>query len=164
MPQIAQILETYASQIFWLLITFGLIYFGIAKMMLPKVEETVDARDKKIANDLAAAEKARAEAENMESGGDSELAAARAEALAKTSDAKAKAAKATESKLAGADAEIDATLKAADVNLSKARAKAMASVEGVAAEATADIVAKVAGIKVTPAAAAKAVKAVMANG
>ena len=34
MPQIAQILETYASQIFWLLIVFGLLYFGIAKGML----------------------------------------------------------------------------------------------------------------------------------
>ena len=37
MPQIQQLAATYASQIFWLLITFGLLYFGIARTMLPKV-------------------------------------------------------------------------------------------------------------------------------
>ena len=44
MPQISQIAATYASQIFWLLITFGILYFGIGKMMVPKVMATVDAR------------------------------------------------------------------------------------------------------------------------
>ena len=27
MPQIAQILETYASQFFWMLLVFGILYF-----------------------------------------------------------------------------------------------------------------------------------------
>ena len=57
MPQISQILETYASQFFWLLIVFGLIYFTIGKGMLPKIEANMDARDRKIADDLAAAER-----------------------------------------------------------------------------------------------------------
>ena len=164
MPQIAQILETYASQIFWLLITFGIIYFGIARMMLPRVESTIDARNKKIADDLATAEAARAEAEQLEEGGDKELNAARSEAQAKTSEAKAKAAKATEKRLAEADAEIAAKMAAAEAELAKATAKAMASVETVASEAAADIVAKVSGMSVTAAVASKSVKAVMANG
>ena len=58
MPQIAQLLETYASQIFWLLIVFGAIYFGIGRGMLPKIEATVDARQTRVAGDLAAAEAA----------------------------------------------------------------------------------------------------------
>ena len=164
MPQIAQLLETYASQIFWLLITFGIIYFGIARMMLPKVEAAVDARNKKIAEDLAAAEAARAAAEMLETGGDSALNAARAEAQAKSNAAKATAAKATEKSLADADAQIATHLAAAEMSLSAATASAMASVESVATGATADIVAKVSGIAVTPAAAAMAVKMVMANG
>ena len=65
MPQIAQILETYASQFFWLLIVFGLIYFTIGQGMLPKIEANMEARDRKIADDLAAAERARAEADNL---------------------------------------------------------------------------------------------------
>jgi F-type H+-transporting ATPase subunit b len=164
MPQFDQILATYASQIFWMLITFALIYFGIAKLMLPKVEATVDERNKKIADDLAAAERARADAQNMESGGDEQIVAARADALAKANDAKAKAAKASALTLADADADIAAKLAVAEADLAQAKAKAMASVSSVASEAAADIAAKVAGVKVTAAQAASAVKTVMANG
>ncbi len=163
MPQIAQILETYASQFFWMLITFGLIYFGIAKMMLPKVEATVDARDKKIADDLAAAHKARNEAENMQEGTGAEVAAARAEAQATAAAAKAKAAKDAESRLAKAGAEIGVKLATAEAELTKAKDKAMGNVESVATDAATDIIAKIANTKVTAAQAAKAVKTVLAN-
>ena len=80
MPQIAQILETYASQFFWLMIVFGLVYFTIGHGMLPKVEATMDARNRKIADDLAAAELARAEADDLGDSGEAGLAAARAAA------------------------------------------------------------------------------------
>ena len=46
----------------------------------------------------------------------------------------------------------------------KARAKALSGIDSVAADAAQDIVAKVSGIKVTPAQAAQAVKTVLANG
>ena len=59
MPQIAQLSETYASQVFWLLIIFGLIFFVIGRGMVPRVMATVEARDAQIAADLAAAEGAR---------------------------------------------------------------------------------------------------------
>ena len=77
MPQINQILETYASQFFWLLIVFGLIYFTIGHGMLPKIEASMDARDRKIADDLAAAERARTEADNLGDSGAADLTAAR---------------------------------------------------------------------------------------
>ena len=164
MPQIAQILETYASQFFWLMIVFGLVYFTIGHGMLPKVEATMDARNRKIADDLAAAELARAEADDLGDSGEAGLAAARAAAQAKASDAKTKGAKDADARLAKADAEIGVKLAAAEAELSAATAKAMSSIETVAADAAADSVAKVSGAKVTPAQAAKAVKAVMSNG
>ena len=88
MPQIAQILETYASQFFWMLLVFGLLYFGIGKAMVTKIDANVDARDRKIADDLVAAERARAEAETMASGGSEALNAARSDAQAKAAAAK----------------------------------------------------------------------------
>ena len=63
MPQISQIGEIYASQLFWLLIFFGAILVVIGYGMLPKIQSTVDARDAKIAADLKAAEGARADAD-----------------------------------------------------------------------------------------------------
>ena len=164
MPQIAQILETYASQFFWLMIVFGLVYFTIGHGMLPKVEATMDARNRKIADDLAAAELARAEADDLGDSGEADLTAARTAAQAKSASAKAKAAKDADARLAKADAEISAKITAADAELAKATAKALSGIETVAAEAAADIVAKVSGAKITSAQAAKAVKAVMSHG
>jgi F-type H+-transporting ATPase subunit b len=59
MPQIAQILETYVSQFFWLLLVFAFLYFVIGRGMVTKIDANVDARGRKIADDLAAAERAR---------------------------------------------------------------------------------------------------------
>lgn len=59
MPQIAQLLDTWSSQVFWTLIFFGITFFLIGRGMVPKVMETVGMRDKQIADDLAAAQAAR---------------------------------------------------------------------------------------------------------
>lgn len=161
MPQIAQILETYASQFFWMLLVFAILYFVIGRGMVSKIDANVEARDRRIAEDLAAAERARAEADDLVAGGSDALNEARSEAQAKAAAAKAKAAKDAEARLAKADADVAAKLAAADAELAAARNSAMANIEAVAAEAAADIVAKVSGARVTAAQAASAVKAVM---
>ena len=61
MPQIAQLGEFYSSQIFWLLIFFGITFFVVGRGMVPKVMDTVASRDNQIAADLKAAEAARAQ-------------------------------------------------------------------------------------------------------
>jgi F-type H+-transporting ATPase subunit b len=66
MPQIAQLSETIASQVFWVLIFFGFIFFVIGRGMVPKVMQTVEARDKQIAADLSAADAARKAADAQE--------------------------------------------------------------------------------------------------
>jgi len=164
MPQISQILATYASQFFWLLIVFALIYFLIGKGILPKVDAAVDARDAKIASDLAAAEKVRGEAEGLEGAWQAELTQTRNAAQAEAQKAKAKAQKDAEARLAKADAEIADKTSEAEAGIAKARAKALSGLEAVAADAAQDIVAKVSGIKVTPAQATQAVKAALTNG
>ena len=55
MPQISQLAATYASQIFWMLVFFGIVFFVVGRGMVPKVMATVEARDSQIAADLAAA-------------------------------------------------------------------------------------------------------------
>ncbi|MBA4353454.1 MAG: ATPase, partial [Novosphingobium sp.] len=42
MPQIEQLATTYASQVFWLLVFFGIIFFVIGRGMVPKVMATMD--------------------------------------------------------------------------------------------------------------------------
>jgi F-type H+-transporting ATPase subunit b len=163
MPQINQLLLVYQSQWFWLLVVLGLIYILIAKGMAPKIEATVDARDRKIAEDLAAAQAARAAADNTEASLREAAVETRVEAQAIAAKAKAQAAKDSENRLAKADAEIAETLATADAALTAARSKALESIEAVAVDAAQDIVAKIAGTKITAADAAKAVKAALAH-
>ncbi len=162
MPQIAQIAATYSSQIFWLLIVFGLIYFVIGQGMLPKIEATVDARDQKIASDLAAAEAARAKADETEAAYRANIEAARAEALKAKADAKTAATLEAEKRVKAVDAELAEKAAAADASLKAAQARALGEIESVAAEAAQDIVARVSGLTVDKAAAEGAVKAALA--
>ncbi|WP_116089729.1 ATPase [Sphingomonas crusticola] len=157
MPQIDQIASIYASQLFWLVVVFGLILIG-SYLMLPKIQGTVEQRDARISGDLAAAEKARAEADAADDAYQAKLGASRSEAQMAAAKAKADAATAAEKAVKAADVEIHAKLAAAEAQLQGQQTAALAEVETVAAEAVQEIVAKVAGLKVDQQAAATAVK------
>jgi F-type H+-transporting ATPase subunit b len=89
MPQLNQLALVAYSQFFWLLLVLAIIYFAIGKRMLPKIEETVEARNTRIAEDLAAAERARAEADRTEEAYRARIEESRAEALKVTQAAEA---------------------------------------------------------------------------
>jgi F-type H+-transporting ATPase subunit b len=161
MPQIAQIASTYASQFFWLFIVFGLIYFGIGRAMLPKIEATVDARDKRISEDLAEAERGRARADEIDETNRTRTEKNRAEALKVTQAAKESAARDNEKKLAAADAATGERIAAAEARIREATTAALAEIEDVAAEAAQDMVTKLSGAAVSRDEAARAVKAAL---
>ena len=158
MPQIAQLSETYASQIFWLLIFFGFTFFVIGQGLVPKVMATVAARDGQIAQDLAAAQAARSSSDEAEAAWKLASDKQRSDAQALIASAKLDAAKATEARLHVATAAIDAKVAEADAKINAARTSALAEIESVASEAAGDIVARLAGLTVDADAARKAVK------
>jgi len=164
MPQIAQIAETYASQIFWMLLTFGFVFFVIGRGMVPKVQATADARDAKITGDLDAAKAAFARADEAEADYRARDAESRAAAQATLARAKSEAAKASEAQLAAADAEIAGRIGAAEARIKAASQAAMAEIETVAAEAARDMVARISGVNASDEAARNAVKAALAHG
>jgi len=164
MPQIAQLTEDswyLLSQLFWLLAVFGGIYLVIGRGMLPKIEATVDLRDRKIAEDLAAAKAAHAGADILDEQYRSTLDASRTKAQKAVQSAKDKAARDAEKKLAKADSDLGGKLAAAETSLRAAKSSAMAEIEAVAADAARDLVTRLSGAKVTVAEADKAVKAAM---
>ena len=106
-------------QLFWLVVVFALIYFGIGRAMLPKIERTIEDRDAKIKGDLAAAESARAEADSADDAYQAKLAATRGEAQAAAAKAKTEAALAAEKRVKKADAEIAAKVEQAEAALGR---------------------------------------------
>lgn len=164
MPQLNQLPDVLLSQLFWLALVLGFIYFVIGRGMVPKIQATVDQRDQKIADDLAAADRAKAEADESEEAFRLRMDESRAEAMKTTAAAKAEGAEATEQKIAKADASIQAKLEKAEEKIRASRTAALANIESIAAELTQDIAGKVAGLKVSADDAAKAVKAELTHG
>ncbi|WP_375271724.1 ATPase [Sphingomonas sp.] len=163
MPQISQIAATYASQIFWLLITFGILYFGIGKMMVPRVTGVMDLRERQIAEDLATAERTRAEATTTEAAWQAEMDAARAAAQAEVVAAKSRAAQSTEAQMRDVDEQLNERIAHHDIAIGNAKAAAMVKVQDLAAETVQDLVAKVAGMTVSPEVAHAAVRQELHN-
>lgn len=164
MPQLNQLALVAQSQLFWLLLVLALIYFGIGKLMLPKIQSTVEARDKRIADDLAAAQAARVAADETEAAYRARMDESRAEALKVAAAAKASSAKATEEKMRAANDANQVKVEQAETRIRAAAAAALAEIEDVAAGAAQDMVSRLAGVTVSGAEAKRAVKAAMANG
>ena len=158
MPQIAQIGEIYASQLFWLAIFFGAMFLVVGLGMVPKIQSTVDARDARIAADLKEAATARETADRLEEDYRAAMDKSRAEAARLAAEAKAAGAKATEARVAEADKAAQGRLDEAAARIAEARASAMAEIEAVAADAAAAMVQRVAGAAVEPAVAQAAVQ------
>lgn len=159
MPQLSQLSDVILSQLFWLAITLGFIYFVIARNMVPRIQSTVDQRDRQIAEDLAAAEQAKAKADETEQAYRLRMDASRAEAMKATAAAKAEAASKVEKLVSKADAANQARLEKVEAKIRAASTAAQAEIAAAAAELTQDVVAKVAGLKVGKAEALKAVEA-----
>lgn len=163
MPQIDQLLTTYGSQAFWLVICFGLVYLVIGRSMLPKIQGTVEMREKRIADDVEAARLAHKQADELENDYKAKQSEAREAAQIVIAAAKDKSAKSAEKRLRDADKRVAEKLSAAEVEIEAQRVAAMAELQDVAAEATQSIFAKLTGSKVTKAEARSAVKGALTD-
>jgi F-type H+-transporting ATPase subunit b len=159
MPQINQLPFIFWSQLFWLAVVFGIIFFVIGRGMLPKIQGTVELRDAKIAEDLECAQAARSDAEATEAEWRARMDTARTEAARLAQEAKQSSARETEAKIGAAADKINSKVESAEARIRDAVQSARAEIEAVAAEATQEMIARLTGIKVDRKEAADAVKA-----
>lgn len=81
MPQFEQ-LDTFASQIFWLIVTFSVLYIILSRMVLPRIGTVVTTRQKKIDDDLSRAESLKTKATSVQEAYEESLAKAAEDARA----------------------------------------------------------------------------------
>jgi len=136
---------TFASQLFWLVIAFVLLYVLMAKLALPRIGAIIESRQKRIADDIADAGKLKIQSDEAIAAYEKALADARARAHAianETRDKQAAAADATRKKIEG---ELNAKLTDAEKAIAATKKAAMANVRGIAADATKAIVERLIG-------------------
>ena len=161
MPQITQLPLIFASQLFWLTVTFGILFFVIARGMVPKIQGVVEQRDRKISDDLERAQRARAEAEATEEQYRERMNASRAEAMKLAQAAKQAGAREVEARVKAVDDEVGKKIDEAEGRIRASVEQAMREIDSVAAEATQELVAKLTGKAVPAEDARGAVKAVV---
>lgn len=138
----------YPAQLFWLVITFGLLFLFFWRVTLPMIEGILRERRNRIEGDLGIAEKMRQQAADALAGYEAELANARSRAQQILAENR-KMVGANLDELKGrADAEMQATTKQAEDRVSVERARALSNLRPAAAEAAADIVERLIGTQV----------------
>ena len=161
MPQIEQLPDVFFSQLFWLLLVFGILYFGIGRGMVPKIQSVVDKRDRKISEDLAAAQRAREQAEETENAYRERIEASRSEAMKLAQAAKQEAALESEQRLKAVEEQVGAKVAEAEARIQLAVEQGRRELEAVAALAASEMVEKLTGRTVDPQEADAAVKAAL---
>ena len=159
MPQLSQLSDVLLSQLLWLGIALGFIFFVIARGMVPKIQATVASREQQIAGDLEAAQRARAAADETEAKWRERMDQARSDAARIAHDAKQASAADTEAKVKKAADKIGLKVDAAETRIREALTAARSEIEAVAADAARDMVVRLTGLEVDPKDAAEAVKA-----
>ena len=156
--------KTFGSQLFWLVILFGLLYIVMSRVALPKVGAILEARDKKIAGDLAEAARMKEASDAAVAAYEQALAEARqnAHAIAQKARDAAKAEAATDrTRIEG---ELNKKLGASEAEIARVKTEALGSVDAIARDAVEAIVEALVGTKVEKAQVASAVAAAMAEG
>lgn len=150
--------EFYASQIFWLAITFGVFYLIISRVVAPRIGSILEDRQDRIARDLDEASRMKNEADEAIEAYEKELAEAKANAGAIATEAREKAQAKADAERAASEAELSKKIAAAEARIDEIKQSALAEVGSIAEETTASIVEELIGAKPTKAEIASAVK------
>ncbi|MBA4782688.1 MAG: F0F1 ATP synthase subunit B [Rhizobiales bacterium] len=140
--------STFGSQLLWLAITFGLLYYAMSKVVLPRIGSILEMRSDRIEQDMAEAQRFREETDTAIAAYEQALADARSKAhgIAQTAANKAKAE--FDEKMTKVEAGLSAKLADADKQIAGIRTSAMAEVNAIAAEATEAVVKALIGGKI----------------
>jgi F-type H+-transporting ATPase subunit b len=149
--------KSFPSQIFWLVIFFGLLYLLMSKVVLPKLGTILEKRANRISGDLARAQALKDETEAAVQAYEKALADARTRAQTIATETRVKMTAEIDAERSALDKTLAAKIADAEATIAAAKAKAMKDVSDVAAETAATIVAELTGAKVTKAAAADAI-------
>ncbi|WKL20400.1 F0F1 ATP synthase subunit B [Agrobacterium tumefaciens] len=140
--------STYASQVLWLAITFGLFYLLMQKVIVPRVGGILENRHGRIAQDLDEAARLKTEADAAVETYEKELAAARAKASSIGSAARDAAKAKADADRAAIEAGLAEKLVAAEKRIAGIKEQAFADVGAIAEETATAIVDQLVGAKV----------------
>ena len=146
MPQLNP--EFWVSQIFWLTITFGILYIVLSKLILPKISSNLELRKSQIQENIEAAEKQRESSDAKLKEYDNIILKSKLKAKNIFRDAREKVIKDINSKKETLDKQIDEEIKKAEQEIVVLRKNAPEKISKIAIETSAQLVKKLIGAEI----------------
>ena len=146
MPQLNP--EFWISQIFWLTLTFGILYVVLSKLILPKISANLELRKSQIQENIEAAEKQRESSENKIKEYDEIVLKNKLEAKNIFKNAREKVIKDISSKKEVLDKQIDEEIKKAEQEIELLKKSAPEKINRIAIETSSELIKKLIGAEV----------------
>ena len=146
MPQLNP--EFWVSQIFWLTLTFGILYIVLSKLILPKISANLELRKSQIQENIEAAEKQRESSDAKLKEYDNIILKSKLEAKNIFRDAREKVIKNINSKKETLDKQINDEIKKAEQEISVLKKNAPEKISKIAIETATQLVKKLIGAEI----------------
>jgi F-type H+-transporting ATPase subunit b len=138
MPQLNP--EFWISQIFWLTLTFGILYIALSKLILPKISKNLETRKSQILENIEAAEKQREESEKKIQNYDKIISDSKMEAKKYFNQSREKILKDINKKKEKIDEELNEEIKKTENEIQKLKEKAPEKINKIAIETSNDLI------------------------
>ena len=146
MPQLNP--EFWISQIFWLTLTFGILYIILSKLILPKISSNLELRKSQIQENIEAAEKQRKESEFKLQEYEEMILQSKLEAKNIFKEKREKALKDINSKKEILENQIDEEIKKAEDEINTLKSSAPEKINKIAIETSSEILKSLIGEEV----------------
>lgn len=156
MPQLD--LSVFPTQLFWLAVTFAILYLLMARGTLPRIAQVLEDRQARISHDLDEAERLKAESEKIMAAYEAELAAGRAKSQSLMLEIRQNLAAAAASARAKLEVSLNDELKAAEAGILAAQQAALSQIDTAATDAAMEAITRLLGQAPDPASVSAAVK------
>ena len=145
MPQLDP--KYWASQAFWLILVFSILYISIAKFYLPKIKENIDDRENKIKKDLDEANNLKNLSEKKLQEYEAILENSKKEVSKILLDSKNSLNKEIQSKKDSMDKEIEKEIVKAQKEILELKKNSINSINNISQDIASDIIEKMSGDK-----------------
>ena len=146
MPQLNP--EFWISQIFWLILTFGILYVVLSKLILPKISNNLESRKSQILENIEAAEKQREDSEIKLREYEEIISKSKLKAKTLLNQSREKALKDINTKREVLDKQVDDEINEAEQEIKLLRDGAHDKINKIAIETSSELIQKLIGAEI----------------
>jgi len=143
MPQLNP--EFWVSQIVWLVLTFGILYIVLSKLILPKISDNLESRKSQILENIETAEKQREESEKKIKEFEKIILDSKFEAKSHFNEVRQRTLEEINNKRTALEKDIDKELSATEEEINNLRINSNEKIKNIAVETSAELIKQLIG-------------------